>query len=619
MSEAAPEGPLRLRWRWIAAIVAVGVLLHVQALWIGYAGDDYVHLAMLDGVYPGARNPAELFIFFGQDPGELAEHVAFGTAPWWTVDEFYGGVLRPLASVLIWFDHAVAPGSATFAHAHSLVWWAATIAAAGLFLRRILPPWVAALALAIFAADDALILPIAWLANRAVLISASFSCVALWSHVRWRQVDWGPGPWVELGAWALAFAAGEYAISGAAFVLAYELVEGRRHGWGKLAAGLAPATTTLILYMTLHRMLGYGTVGSAVYVDPFAEPLAYLSWASGRIPRLWSELIFSVPANLGELGTRVGFWWAPWLGPAPRTPELMRAATILGVALTMLSLFLLRLLRLHLTDRRRWRLDWMVLGAALGLIPVAAAPAHGRLLVVPNLGACVAIAWVIMTALHHRHERPRPPWSRALAVFAVPMALAHLVLEPVDVIAEDASFRFAHERIRGALARPELAEIDFADKHVALVAASEPTTGIHGHLVLRAMGRDLPASWHVLSMTPRPHMLTRVGPRSLELASIGAPMLREPPERFFRPEAFPVHDGDTFDAGNLRATILEAKDGGALRVRFDFDHDLDPEHFVLLIAGPEGLMPIDVPAQGKPIPVPMPKIPGLGAPRLEGA
>jgi hypothetical protein len=131
------------------------------------------------------------------------------------------------------------------------------------------------------------------------------------------------------------------------------------------------------------------------------------------------------------------------------------------------------------------------------------------------------------------------------------------------------------------------------------------------------MGRPLPKSWHVLSMTPLPHMLTRVGPRSLELASIGAPMLREPPERFFRPEAFPVHEGDRFDAGNLHATILQAHNGGAQRVRFDFDHPLDDEHFVLLIAGPEGLVPIEVPAEGKPVPIPLPKIPGLGAPRLK--
>lgn len=613
MSEASE----RLGWRWILLIAALGTALHWQAVRIGYAGDDYVHLAMLQGIYPGERNALEMFTFFGKDPSELAGHLAFGTAPWWTVDEFFGAVMRPLASLLIQLDHTLFPLSPGPQHVHSLLWWAAAIVSAGLLFRRLLPPAVAAVALTLFALDDSVTIPVAWLANRAVLVSTVFCCIALWAHLRWREDNWRPAPFVEVGAWVLAFSAGEYAISGAAFVLAYEGIVGRREGLATAARGLAPAAGVLLGYMLLHRILGYGTVGSAVYVDPFAEPLAYLSWASARIPRLWSELFWGLPSNVGELALRVGFGWAWWLEEFPSVAALMRAATVLGVAASLLSAIPILITRTALPEQARNALGWPLLGAVLGLIPIASAPAHGRLLVVCNLGASIVLGWILVTAVRAFRER-LGNLPRALALPAILLIPVHALIEPLAVYAEHAAFRIAHAQIVASLRTPELEAIDLENKRVILVAATEPTTGIHGHLVLHAMGRPLARSWHVLSMSLHPHALTRTAENTLELSSINGSMLQEPPERFFRPEEQPLAVGDIRDAGEIRATVMSVRGDGPDRVRFEFEGDLDSSDYVLLIINERGLTSIDMPAVGASIPIKPPRVPGMPAPLLRG-
>ena len=613
MSEALE----RLGWRWILLIAALGTALHWQAVHIGYAGDDYVHLAMLHGIYPGERNALEMFTFFGKDPAELASHLAFGTAPWWTVDEFFGAVMRPLASLLIHLDHALFPLSPGPAHVHSLLWWAAAIVSAGLLFRRLLPPAVAAVALALFAVDDSVTIPVAWLANRAALVSTVFCCIALWAHLRWREDGWRPAPAIELGAWMLAFAAGEYAISGAAFVLAYEAIVGRREGLADAARGLAPAAGVLLGYMLLHRVLGFGTVGSAVYVDPFAEPFAYLSWASARIPRLWSELFWGLPSNVGELALRIGFDWAWWLEEAPSVASLMRAATVLGVAASLLSILPILITRAALPASSRPTLLWPLLGALLGLIPIASAPAHGRLLVVCNLGASIVLGWVLVTTVRAFREG-LGSWPRSLALPALLLVPVHTLIEPLAVYTEHATFRIAHAQIVASLRTPELEAIDLRDKHVILVAASEPTTGIHGHLVLHAMGRPLVHSWQVLSMSIHPHALSRTEQNTLELSSINGAMLQEPPERFFRPAEHPLAVGDVREAGEIRATVVSVRDNGPDRVRFEFEGDLDSPDYVLLIIDEQGLRGTDMPAVGSTIPVKPPRVPGMAPPLLRG-
>ena len=165
----------RVRLSIVVVLVAlIGVGLRVRALDVDLLSDDYMQAAMIAGLYPGdGYVPFDLYAFVRAD-GTLTAHVDMGTVPWFVEPEFHGSVLRPLASALLWLDHILAPGRIRLWHAHSLAWLGLTIVGFGLCVRRLLPRWPAAIAVALFACEAGFVSPIGWLANRCVLVCAAF-------------------------------------------------------------------------------------------------------------------------------------------------------------------------------------------------------------------------------------------------------------------------------------------------------------------------------------------------------------------------------------------------------------------------------------------------------------
>ena len=72
--------------------------------------------------------------------------------------------------------------------------------------------------------------PLAWLANRCVLIGATFGLLAVWAHLEWRIPDpatpaWirRRGPLIVAGLMTLCISAGEYGLGILAYLVAWEL------------------------------------------------------------------------------------------------------------------------------------------------------------------------------------------------------------------------------------------------------------------------------------------------------------------------------------------------------------------------------------------------------------
>jgi hypothetical protein len=589
---------------WILAFMAVGVVLRWQALDIGFIQDDHIHQAMLDRVYPGQRSPLDLFTPFRADPDEHLAHRRAGTLPWWAVSDFYDGVLRPLATVLVWLDARLAPGDTRLHHLHSLLWWAGTIAMAGLVLFELFPAGLAALALALFALDDGVSVSVAWLANRGVLISALLAFAALDAHLRWRRRGWRAGPAVEVGLLALAFAGGEYAISIVAYVAAYELLA-RGDSWGTRLRGTTPSLAVLAGYLLVHRVLGYGTMGSAAYADPFDSPLAYLDWARSRIPRLLAELFWSLPSSVQVFQARLGTGWTWWLGESAGADAHRAALVAIATVATAFAAAVVAVARAGLTAEERRPLDWLLLGSVLGLLPLAVAPAAGRLLLIPGLGGAALLAAVLVAA-----RRLAPAGWRRVVLVPVALVLAgvHLVVDPLVGMRDLASMRRENHRIDAGF-RASLPGIDLADRDVILIAAPDMTTGLHGAYVLRALGRPLPRSWQVLSMTPRRHAVVRTARDTIDLLPIDGGMLRTNVERFFRPDERPLAVGDRIESPGMSAEVLQVGSAGVERVRFRFAHDLDDPRYLVVVAAQGGLRRLDLPAVGGTVVTPFPQTP----------
>ena len=153
--------------------------------------DDYYHRAVLLEI-PRFREllgpPAEMFRFFRGDPVRMGRLMDLGLFPWWTDPNIKAEFLQALTVLTHRLDYLLWPDSPVLMHAQNLFWLGAAVAAAAAFYQRIMgPTWVAAVAALLFAVDDARGATTGFLANRNVLIAATFGFSALNFHDRARK------------------------------------------------------------------------------------------------------------------------------------------------------------------------------------------------------------------------------------------------------------------------------------------------------------------------------------------------------------------------------------------------------------------------------------------------
>jgi hypothetical protein len=613
-------------WIFVGVLLVVITGLRWPALTIGLTSDDYMHAGMIAGLYPGESYGAfDLYDFFRA--GSLPAYVDKGVAPWWSEPELFGTVLRPLASLLLWLDHTLAPGHERLWLLHSLAWFLATIAAAGAVLRRLFPLPIAALALVLFACDASMIWPLSWVANRCVLVSALFGFAALAVHLDWRGMArdhltpnpatpspalrrWGP--WIEGLLVGLALAGGEYALAIVGFVGGIELLgPGSRR---ERAQALLPTLIPLALYLLVHAGLDYGTLGTAAYVDPLETPLEWARSAASRVPALASSAFWSIPAATVHVFEFSGFDGLVEVLPRLSGPGYVRLhglIAVIGVVLAGVALVLARA-GLHVHERRAL---WMLgLGGAIGLLPLSVAPAHTRLLVLIQLGACPMIAAIAIASWRLVLQRQlEQPAKRVRGLALAPLAALALGL------AGPGDLRWGHAQIDhlrelqtaeiAAFTVGDLLDQELDGRDVVVLNSNNQAVGLLGEFVLAAYGWPAPASWKPLAMGEFAMLALRPRANVLELSAIQGTWLRSPAELFFRRADQALVAGDVLEYSSLRVEVLADDDGHPTRVRFTFPDSLDHPRYLFLISTPKGLRRWQVPGVGQRAPVPLPRLP----------
>lgn len=363
-----PEGLRRLLAHRAApaAILLLSLLLTLPALGGGWSADDWVHRLVLHGApgFPERQPLLDLFTFLEPGPWNQALQER-GLLPWGASPDLRIRFLRPLSAATHWLDIRLWPDSAPLQHAHSLLWWLLCLVAVRAVTRDCGPAWVAGLALLLFALDDAHAAPIAWLANRNVLICLALSLSALALQQRGRA-GWALLP---LGA---ALLASEAAIGAVAYLAAWELTRGR--SWVQRLLRMGPALGLVVLWRVAYSLGGYGAKGSGLYVDPVRSPLDFIAAALERGPLL-------------VVGQWLGAPIEAWMFASPSSRWALAGISWLACGALLAGLWpLLRASR----PARFWALG--SLGATL---PLCAAFPMDRLLLFPGLGASVLLAlWV---------------------------------------------------------------------------------------------------------------------------------------------------------------------------------------------------------------------------------
>ncbi len=553
-------------WWVVAGVVVAGAALHAPSIGSGLAADDHLQRAMLDGTYPVPRHVLDLYSFVRADRGELGPLQDAGVMPWWSHPELRLAALRPLASALIAGEHALGLGPLG-RHLHSLAWYGAAVVAAAHLLRRLVGAPAAAMATLAFAVDPAHVMPLGWLANRPALAAAALGLAAVSAHVAHRSRSPGTSM-ASATLFTAALLAGEYAFGALAYVVTWELAAGPGQSRCRIASALAFAVPGFF-YAALHVGLGYGARGSAVYLDPIAEPLASLGALPGRLAALvWTEAGGAVAIS------KVG-------------------AGLALVALVPLAVVLPRAARVMSCPRE---VTALALGALLGMLPVAATAPNVRLLVLPSVGGAACIAVVVASAVLRRDGR-----LVTLAAAAL-VGVTHFVVAPLETAAQSRAWRALTDGARARYAASDLS----ADAGVTNVLVG----GLHLFDVLyppferRAAGHETSATWRILATSAATLTVERAGDRTLIVAAEGGALCVDQTAVLFRAPSAELSPGDTTSAAGLRVRVLEAGPAGPTRIAFEFDHDLDAPRLRWLASAPDRLRRASLPARGRPASAP---------------
>ncbi len=592
-------------WVFVALTVALGLWIRRPVIQLGFHNDDTAQIGMLRDRFPAERSAFDLFRFAdGARDGKKL--INYGYHPWWTQPDLRIAFFRPLTSGLIALDHRLFGVDARFYHVQSLFWWAALVVAAALLLKRVVSMPVALLTVALFAFDESHVAPSAWIANRSTLVATTFGVLAVWAHVRYRQTQTTLQQVIEGALWALALLAGEYGVAMLGYLVAYELlgVKGTlRERWNALFPSFAVAS----VYLILRSGFAFGVRGSGYYLSAFNDPWTFLEAAVGRLPALFGDLVFSLPAAWYVLGT-------PWHIYREEWRDLDKWQTV-HLSIGLVALLLLVLLGLWLAWRsseRNRSLRWLVVGTVFSVVPFAAALPEDRLLVAAAIGAtAVFVSLGVEAVAAWRIE----PWKRAIPAKTTLVALGAAAL----VLHGYYTFEFTRRRMKEVVGgvdaqrqwalRAEIPDAGIESTRVLIISAADFTTGANLPWVRFVHGHPLPKSYWRMSGSTHVHEIQRVGPNVIELATLSSDIDDSMVGSLYRSAELPIRVGDRVDIDGALVEVLATSGDNPWRTRFTFDRPLDDGTFLFLHSMPDGLKRIELPRVGKRLRLPRPQYP----------
>jgi hypothetical protein len=602
-------------WVAIAALMALGLYVRREALWAGFVADDYAQLAMLDGTYPLARAPYNLFSFSDGTTSEGFRLIRAGFYPWWADPQVRLVMLRPLASLMIALDHRLFGNDAFLFHLHSAAWWFVMLGVIAAFFRKMLSPAVALVAFALLAFDEAHSGALTWICNRAAFISIAFSIAALYRYVEHRRAGRSTWPVAALVLYAIAFGFGEYAICLVAYFLAYELCESHGPFKARLRA-VAPMLAPAIVFLCVRGVVGATVRRSGVYVDPIGEPVEFFKAVATRLPVFVGDLALAVPSAYWTFGMPWTYAWAS-LGWVPvrwvHDPEPWRMVQFcIGLGGTALLALVA-----HYTLRRRPtpNVGWLLVGSLLSLVPVCGSYPSSRLLLasLPGFTPLVA-AFVVKGAEALRHQlRKRPFYALTAGAAAVGVATYQIVMSIFWQRVELTGMLDGSTRVREAILHMPVDDAAFPNQDLVLLTSLEGATSMYLPLTRLRYGKSAPRSCLFLSYLIAPYDLVRLNTSSFTIRFRGTDaLLGTASEQLLRSPHHPFHKNDIIDVGRWRITVLDLYEDKPQYLRIDFDRPLEAPSLLFMALTPDGYRPVYLPPVGEKLvilPAALPKLP----------
>lgn len=596
--------------------MVAGCALRWNALDGVLLADDWDHYAMCNDAYPAARHPLDLFNFVSPEPAERSRLRDTGRLPWWAAPDLQLSVFRPLSSALVTLDYRLldAQHAPKLLHLHSMLWWLLLVLAVAALYRLLLPVPIASCGIAFFALDDAHILPVTWAANRSEVVALALAVAGLWAHVRARKRGWAAGRVLACVATGLGLLAGEHALAALGYFAAFELISGNG-SFRQRARALAPFALMTLVYLGVRSALGYGVAGSGFYVDPWSEPLRYLSVCVTRVPLLLGDLVFDYAAEWQ--------YWEPYFRPSLKARHLLPDSWLaieslrsfqvgLGWLATLTAAGCTWLLCRPRASATRRTLGWLLVGGILSLIPVCGTLPMSRLTVAAAAGFDAGLGWLLWWLTHRAWQASLWHKRMSAALGFVLLVGLHLLYASVRNYNETGYYAGRSRLEEDWVLRAELDDGPLPEQSVIITAARDWTSEFALPLVRHLHGHNLPLTTQLLSARSDSGIeLIRVASGVLDLRfrdpTSGTPF----GSSVYRSEGGGFYAGAFYPGSHFNVMILEISAGEPIQLRYVFPRSLDDPHYVFLHPRESGMERVSLPRVGERLILPAPAWPSF--------
>jgi hypothetical protein len=561
----------------LVATVAVGVLLALSTLRIGFYADDYTFLAFLET--PAPKHPSAFNLYdFSHGRADTGVLIARGPFPWWTDPDLKLRFFRPISSALFWLDHAIFAHSPLGYHVHALLWYALFLAGVARLFRLIFEPPLLIWCSLLFALNAAHSEPVAWLASRHLLVACTPAVWGLVAHMSYRERGYRPGRWLAVLGLVVGLLGGEAALGLALYWMAYELSSPpRANAPNSKIAGVAPPLAITLFYLLAYKIGDYGAAHNAAYFEPLSDPVGFLAASAQRIPIMSGELFLGVPSVLATV-----------LRPAP--------FVAMGVLATALVAGLLWSIWSAVPQSNRRALGWLAAGALASLAMSVGGFPGSRLLLAPSIGGCAIVGTILSYGWSKLGMSTALVVARRAALIL--LAVVHLILAPliffnstIMLTQLGAQTEQIDSSLNGVLPGPGSAP---ASPPNVFVIASDPLAGMYVAASRAVRAPATMSGFTVLSMARATHDIRRTDERTLIIMT-DRPMLRGSFEGVFcDPRRTPFAVGHRVALDDATVTVLSVEDGFPTSIEVRFAAPLEDERFRLLAWQGGKLLPLRV-------------------------
>lgn len=542
-----------------AVVIVLATLLLLPSLTTGYAVDDHLHrIVMRDETSIAGFTPSklDLFEFASGDPADMQQLMDRGIFPWTTDPTLRLRFMRPLSALTHVVDDALWPEAPALSHAQNLAWFALLLVVVARLYRRIqVEPWVAGLALLLYALDDAHAPTVGWIANRQAIISAVFGFAALLAH-RARATSVASRIAAPL-LLALSLLAGESGIASVGYLLAYAVTLDR--GADRWRA-LIPHGLVVLAWGVVYVLLHYGAKGSGLYVEPLADPIGFARAAVAHLPVLitgqfagiWSELYAALTGT---------------------------AATLFVVGCIVYGLLLLDVLKVTLKvspEARFW-----ALGMFLSAVPICGTIPADRLLIFVGVGAMGLVACFIRAPEVAPGVTSTSRVRRvSVSLWLYGLVLTHVVIAPLVLPIRSLTMKTVGDSMRRA--DDSVPSVDIEDKTVVAVNPPADTYLAFVPIMRASMARPAPRRVRWLAVGQTDVAVTRESTTTLRVTPAGGYMAMASEQLVRDPDnAFAIGQRVAL-AGVTVEVVALTDDGRPASTRWTFDRPLEDPGFVWL-------------------------------------